>query len=489
MKPPNTKSGDPFLLGDCTSYTTQSQPAFLVQKERQFSIPVPGSRPSSVMRQSSRPATAGEVKEKRKCGRPRNPIPRHKRVSHINAEHRRRGKIQNAFQTLKNMVPKYESSGRDSKADILFKAVEHSRRLQEECREQEKELKKLRNEQKCLNADIERYQTNLPEGQLFEEQPLTATQRLDDLINTRAADNWRYWIVSFTKHISKGALCNISTTTKILTEPQSLESEARQHGIKPVRHSSVSCQEHVFKISLKQELEEGGFPPPTGRKSCPRRGQQQLRHELRTSTSFKTESKYSPCSMAIDLCLGGFDSPPGHDSTSPIDLSPPGSSYYDSTSAYSDMQDCESSSVDQGYDTPSILDSPSYFYQHPSPSPLTEHHASDLDQHNSPSPDAVEAAYTSSPEFQLSCPPGLQRSLHVQQQQTAVDESDFLEQMNTHSLLDPTDCHLLIDPSDRQLLEHHLLDTTTDAGHPFDFSVLDYDTEDLSMSLPCYTNL
>ena len=31
---------------------------------------------------------------KRKCGRPRNPIPRHKRDSHIMAEHRRRGKIQ-----------------------------------------------------------------------------------------------------------------------------------------------------------------------------------------------------------------------------------------------------------------------------------------------------------------------------------------------------------------------------------------------------------
>ena len=51
----------------------------------------------------------GEVKVKRKCGRPRNPIPRHKRVSHINAEHRRRGKIQVIGECLSEGVSEGES--------------------------------------------------------------------------------------------------------------------------------------------------------------------------------------------------------------------------------------------------------------------------------------------------------------------------------------------------------------------------------------------
>ena len=37
---------------------------------------------------------ATTLKIRRKCGRPRNPIPRHKRESHISAEYRRRDKIQ-----------------------------------------------------------------------------------------------------------------------------------------------------------------------------------------------------------------------------------------------------------------------------------------------------------------------------------------------------------------------------------------------------------
>ncbi|KAK7107903.1 uncharacterized protein [Littorina saxatilis] len=148
------------------------------------------------MRHSNK-SSAPEVKVKRKCGRPRNPIPRHKRVSHINAEHRRRGKIMNGFQTLKNMVPKYESSGRDSKADILTKAVEHCKVLKRETRDQEKQLKELRAQKQALNADIESYQKNLPEGQFFDEQPMTAQQRLSNFISGKTKDDWKNFVTGY----------------------------------------------------------------------------------------------------------------------------------------------------------------------------------------------------------------------------------------------------------------------------------------------------
>ncbi|XP_067675628.1 MLX-interacting protein-like isoform X2 [Haliotis asinina] len=208
---------------------------------------------------------AAQVKVKRKCGRPRNPIPRHKRESHINAEHRRRGKIQNGFQTLKNIVPKNgeTSVGRDSKSDILFKAAEHSRKVKAECEEQKAMITALRQEMDILNAEIEAYQAFMPDGNLFEPPQVNMEERLSEYIQSRTRDSWKFWIFSFIsrplfesynrlvsttttegflssvmdwaasnlslaslRSVVLGSLRSISTQTSIMNEPLSLPQEA-----------------------------------------------------------------------------------------------------------------------------------------------------------------------------------------------------------------------------------------------------------------------
>ncbi|XP_059159196.1 uncharacterized protein LOC131943204 isoform X2 [Physella acuta] len=142
---------------------------------------------------------SGQVKVKRKCGRPRNPIPRHKRESHINAEHRRRGKIQNGFRTLKNMVPRYEqTSGRDSKADILFKAVDHCKLLQRDIQEITGALDAVRLEKEGLDAEIKSLETRVPDMSLYKELTTGMNEMYEDYVKQRTNSNDAFWAFHLT---------------------------------------------------------------------------------------------------------------------------------------------------------------------------------------------------------------------------------------------------------------------------------------------------
>ncbi|CAG5114623.1 unnamed protein product [Candidula unifasciata] len=136
---------------------------------------------------------AGQVKVKRKCGRPRNPIPRHKRESHINAEHRRRGKIQDGFRTLKGMVPKYEqSSGRDSKADILFKAVDYCKLLQNDIKELGSTIEALREEKDAVSVDIKNYKTVVPDLSLYDDSSVSLDEHYSDYVQCKSKEHWAF---------------------------------------------------------------------------------------------------------------------------------------------------------------------------------------------------------------------------------------------------------------------------------------------------------
>ncbi|XP_041354757.1 carbohydrate-responsive element-binding protein-like [Gigantopelta aegis] len=142
---------------------------------------------------------ATTLKLKRKCGRPRNPIPRHKRESHISAEYRRRDKIQNGFQILKNIVPQNGEAHviRDSKAEILFKAVDHSKRLQAEYKEQKMMISELQAEMKSLKLEIESQKNLAPDESVSEKKQATMEERLQEYIQERTKKNWRFKIFSF----------------------------------------------------------------------------------------------------------------------------------------------------------------------------------------------------------------------------------------------------------------------------------------------------
>ncbi|CAL1532779.1 unnamed protein product [Lymnaea stagnalis] len=138
------------------------------------------------------------VKVKRKCGRPRNPIPRHKRESHINAEHRRRGKIQNGFRTLKCLVPKYDqSSGRDSKADILFKAVDHCKLLQHDINELSLSMDAVRAEKETLGDDIKNYQKLVPDPNVYDQLASNINDRFEDYVHQRSNEYRTFWAFTF----------------------------------------------------------------------------------------------------------------------------------------------------------------------------------------------------------------------------------------------------------------------------------------------------
>ncbi|XP_013089415.2 uncharacterized protein LOC106073420 isoform X3 [Biomphalaria glabrata] len=153
-----------------------------------------GPIPPSVFGAASRKdddGTSEPVKAKRKCGRPRNPIPRHKRESHINAEHRRRGKIQNGFRTLKSMVPKYEhASGRDSKADILFKAVDHCKVLKREMEEITSTMQSIQSEKEAIQKEIHNYQNMIPN---IHEMTKTMDDRFDEYVEEQSHNGWAAW--------------------------------------------------------------------------------------------------------------------------------------------------------------------------------------------------------------------------------------------------------------------------------------------------------
>ncbi|XP_025098040.1 uncharacterized protein LOC112566219 isoform X5 [Pomacea canaliculata] len=90
--------------------------------------------------------------------RPINPIPRHKRDSHINAEYRRRNKIQRGFEVVRTLVPvlrEADPATRESKASMLNKCAAFIREVTEECRHQDEEAMSLRQEVDNLRKELD----------------------------------------------------------------------------------------------------------------------------------------------------------------------------------------------------------------------------------------------------------------------------------------------------------------------------------------------
>lgn len=140
-------------------------------------------------------ASVPEMKVKKKCGRPRNPLPRHKRASHIDAEKRRREKIIWNLGSLGEFVPKAEGSGgRQSKANVLTTAVEQIKELIQDTRRKDQQLAQLRAEKAQIKAAIEEHQNTLPAGELVEARPSLPEERFNDYILKR---DWKYFLFSF----------------------------------------------------------------------------------------------------------------------------------------------------------------------------------------------------------------------------------------------------------------------------------------------------
>ncbi|KAK3106995.1 hypothetical protein FSP39_004612 [Pinctada imbricata] len=151
------------------------------------------------------PSTNGSPKSpksptEKKCGRPANPIPRHKRDSHIKAEHRRRDKIQKGFETLRTLVPELEDApAKESKAIMLKKTAEHCRKLKGDSKTLSNQEAALRSEITALNNQIQVLQLQLPDSGLDEvEKPAADIDTLyESYVQSRMKKNWKFWLFDF----------------------------------------------------------------------------------------------------------------------------------------------------------------------------------------------------------------------------------------------------------------------------------------------------
>ncbi|XP_062611162.1 uncharacterized protein LOC134273007 [Saccostrea cucullata] len=153
-----------------------------------------------------------------KCGRPANPIPRHKRESHIKAEHKRRDKIQKGFESLRSLVPSLEDvSEKESKAVMLFKTAEYCRQLKGQCRGLTDETAALRQEIQSLGTQIHDLQKELPVTGVdtVEEPPSTDIDKLyEEYVRVQTRKNWKFYLFSFMmKPLFESFKVMVTTTT------------------------------------------------------------------------------------------------------------------------------------------------------------------------------------------------------------------------------------------------------------------------------------
>ncbi|CAG0925724.1 unnamed protein product, partial [Notodromas monacha] len=80
----------------------------------------------------------------------------HRRVNHINAEHKRRCNIKNGFDTLQQLIPSLQqaSNAKVSKAAMLHKAADLIAQLKQERHESQDEVLRLRSEIESISREI-----------------------------------------------------------------------------------------------------------------------------------------------------------------------------------------------------------------------------------------------------------------------------------------------------------------------------------------------
>ncbi|CAG0891786.1 unnamed protein product, partial [Cyprideis torosa] len=206
----------------------------------------------------------------------------HRRVTHINAEHKRRCHIKNGFELLHALVPKLNlnpnskvrklnlnPNSKVSKAGMLEKGAEYISQLKEERKTVEEEMENLKREIKELTADINECQAHLPDT----GAPVSSTRnsRINDLfekyVREQTRRDWKFWVFaqlmspmveSFGRSVSTtslddlcrstlswseqhcalvdlrksvtSSLCHLGVSTSILSDPSRLAIEAVARG-------------------------------------------------------------------------------------------------------------------------------------------------------------------------------------------------------------------------------------------------------------------
>ncbi|KAM3933656.1 carbohydrate-responsive element-binding protein [Leptodactylus fuscus] len=192
-----------------------------------------------------------------------------RRITHISAEQKRRCNIKLGFDTLQNMVTNLhgQHNSKFSKATILQKTAEYICKLQQERAQLQEESQHLRRQVQELSDTINMCQQQLPASGV----PLThqrfqhMRQMFQNYVQSRTLQNWKFWLFSilvrplfesFNRMVSTASLtdlretslewldqhcslpalrptvlsslCQLSTSTSILTDPSMMPEQALQ---------------------------------------------------------------------------------------------------------------------------------------------------------------------------------------------------------------------------------------------------------------------
>ncbi|XP_069800830.1 carbohydrate-responsive element-binding protein isoform X2 [Dendropsophus ebraccatus] len=201
--------------------------------------------------------------------RPDNKKVESRRITHISAEQKRRCNIKLGFDTLQNLVTNLhgQHNNKFSKATILQKTADYIYKLQQERAQLQEESQRLRCQVQELSDTISVCQQQLPASGV----PLThqrfqhMRQMFQDYVQSRTLQNWKFWLFSilvrplfesFNRMVSTASmtdlrdtslewldqhcslpalrptvlssLCQLSTSTSILTDPSLMPEQAMQ---------------------------------------------------------------------------------------------------------------------------------------------------------------------------------------------------------------------------------------------------------------------
>ncbi|XP_072043582.1 MLX-interacting protein-like isoform X2 [Amphiura filiformis] len=123
-----------------------------------------------------------------------------KKDTHISAEQKRRVNIKSGFDMLNTLVPSLiqNPNAKVSKAQMLQKAVEYTKRLQVERSHVNEEIDTLKQEVAALNVAISETQSQLPaSGVPVTRQRFDMMKDIfDEYVRDRTTHNWKFWIFS-----------------------------------------------------------------------------------------------------------------------------------------------------------------------------------------------------------------------------------------------------------------------------------------------------
>ncbi|CAH1231105.1 MLXIP [Branchiostoma lanceolatum] len=123
-----------------------------------------------------------------------------RRAIHISAEQKRRFNIKVGFDTLHTLIPTLSSQGnvKISKAAMLQKTVDYTKKLQAERQQMLEEARVLKQEIEELNSAISNCQAQLPAtgAPVTRQRSDHMKEMFDEYVRTRTSQNWKFWIFS-----------------------------------------------------------------------------------------------------------------------------------------------------------------------------------------------------------------------------------------------------------------------------------------------------